>query len=219
MPKPKRRAPVERVERWNIGRLVPYANNPRSHTPEQVELIAASMAKFGQAQLVVVDERGEIIAGHGRVMAAAHLGWPSLMVGIAVGWTEEERRAYRIGDNQLALAADWDRALLRSELALLPSDAVGLLGFGDGDLARLLGGPEAPGEFPAFDEDVETEHSCPRCGYRWSGRADAGEQREAEVDAVAEVHTDGALPPPAEDGRRPRARARRDGRRNERAGA
>lgn len=62
-------APVDRIERWPIGRLVPYVRNPRQHAPEQVEQIAASLREFGQTQLVVVDEAGEIIAGHGRVAA------------------------------------------------------------------------------------------------------------------------------------------------------
>lgn len=110
--------PVEHVERWPIDKLVPYVRNPKQHPPEQVDLIAKSMARFGQAQVILIDEAGEIIAGHGRVLAAQKLGWPSLMVGQARGWNEDEKRAYRIADNELGgtRLAPWNMDLLRVEL-------------------------------------------------------------------------------------------------------
>lgn len=167
------RAPVDRIERRTLSALVPYAQNPRMHSPEQVDQIAASLREFGQTQLVVVDRAGEIIAGHGRVLAAQKLGWESVLVGVAVGWSEQQKRAYRIADNKIALNAAWDSGLLRAELVELKVDgyALDLTGFDAESLATLLASPEAPGEFGAYGEDIPTEHQCPKCGYRWSGGA------------------------------------------------
>ena len=86
-------APVERIERRAVAALTPYAKNPRLHSPEQVKLISASMREHGQTQLIVVDEAGEIIAGHGRILAAEQLDLRTVVVGVAVGWTEAQRRA------------------------------------------------------------------------------------------------------------------------------
>ncbi len=135
-------APVDRIERWPIGKLVPYARNPRLHSPQQVDQIAASMTEYGQAQLIVVDEQGEIIAGHGRVLAAEQLRWKDVAVGIAVGWTEPQRRAYRIVDNKLALSSSWDDALLKMELEGLKTEDydLGLLGFADSELSVIFDG-------------------------------------------------------------------------------
>jgi hypothetical protein len=134
-------APVEKIETWAISKLVPYATNPRLHSPEQVDQIAASMGEFSQTQLVVVDEAGEIIAGHGRVLAAQKLGWKQIKVAIAAGWSDAKKKAYRIADNQIALTSRWDQELLRTELAELKLDEnidLGLLGFDPGYLEGLL---------------------------------------------------------------------------------
>ena len=98
-------------------RYIPYANNPRLHSAADVERIAASILKWGWTNPALVDEQGVLIAGHGRVAAAAKLG---LMVPIPVivarGWGEEEKQAYRLADNELAARGSWDPDLLRSEL-------------------------------------------------------------------------------------------------------
>jgi hypothetical protein len=134
------RPPVERIMRAKVAGLIHYAKNPRLHSAAQVDQIAASMREFGQAQLVVVDEKGEIIAGHGRILAAEKLGWTHVMVGVAVGWTETQKRAYRITDNQLALNSTWDTALLQAELQELRIEnyELGLLGFESDSLVDLL---------------------------------------------------------------------------------
>lgn len=165
------KAPVDRIKRMQVARLIPYANNPRLHSPDQVEQIAKSMGEFGQAQIIVVDEAGEIIAGHGRVMAAQKLGWKHLMVGVAAGWTIAQKRAYRIADNKIALNSDWDRTLLKAELVELKQDgfALDLTGFDADSLVTFLADPAGPAEFAKYDEDVPTEHKCPKCGYKWSG--------------------------------------------------
>ncbi len=173
-----RAAPVERVERWPIAKLLPYARNPKTHPPEQVELIAKSMARFGQAQIVLVDEVGGIIAGHGRVLAAQKLGWDSMVVGEARGWSDEEKRAYRIADNELGgqRLAPWDASLLKIEVRSLgDGDLKSLLGFDQMRLVQFMSDPTAPDEFAEFGEDIAVDHQCPRCGYKWSGGQPAKE--------------------------------------------
>ena len=75
---PTRPWPAERVEQWPIERLIPYADNPRLHSAADIEKIAASILKWGWTNPVLVDEQGVLIAGHGRVAAAARLGLKSI---------------------------------------------------------------------------------------------------------------------------------------------
>ena len=116
--------PADKVERRPIDSLVPYANNARTHSDRQIEQIAASMREWGWTNPVLIGADGGIIAGHGRVMAARSLGYTEAPVMVADGWTDEQRRAYVLADNQLALNAGWDNDLLRFEL-----DALGAAGF------------------------------------------------------------------------------------------
>jgi ParB-like chromosome segregation protein Spo0J len=105
---PTRPWPADRVELWPIETLIPYANNPRLHSAADIERIAASILTWGWANPVLVDEQGVLIAGHGRVAAAARLGLRSIPVIIARGWSEEEKQAYRLADNELAARGSWD---------------------------------------------------------------------------------------------------------------
>ena len=132
---------ADAVERRPIADLTPYANNSRTHSDEQVAQIAASITEFGFTVPVLVDEDGGIIAGHGRVLAAASLGIDAVPVMVARGWTEAQKRAYVIADNKLALNAGWDEELLAAELeALKGMDFdLDLTGFGEDEIAKLLG--------------------------------------------------------------------------------
>src|SRR5258707_15874529 len=96
--------PADRVKRLPIDSISGYTRNPRMHTNNQIDQLSASIKKFGFTNPVIVDERGEIIAGHGRVMAARRLNLPEVPgVVIADGeWSEDDKRAYRIWDNQSA---------------------------------------------------------------------------------------------------------------------
>src|ERR1044071_678862 len=102
---------ADRVERWDIQRLVPYAKNARTHSAAQVDQIAASIREWGWTNPVLVDEAGTIIAGHGRILAGRKLGIDEVPVMIARGWTEAQKRAYVLADNPLALNAAWDGKL------------------------------------------------------------------------------------------------------------
>lgn len=132
----------------SVADLVPYARNARVHSDEQIAKIAASIARFGFNAPVLIDARGEIIAGHGRVLGAARLGWDKVPTIELPHLSEDEKRAYIIADNRLADAATWDDKLLAAELddlAGLDFDLIHELGFDDQHLAQLLDGlePEA----------------------------------------------------------------------------
>lgn len=152
--------PADHVEKRSIDGLVPYARNARTHSDEQVAQIAASIREWGWTTPVLVDEGGQIIAGHGRVMAARKLGIPDVPVMIATGWSEAQKQAYVLADNQLALNAGWDMDLLKVELGDLKEHGfdLDLLGFDAAALDKLLAPdgtegltdpdevPETPGE-------------------------------------------------------------------------
>src|SRR5215831_12050141 len=111
---PVRPWPAERVELWSSDQLIPYGANPRLHSETDVEKIAASIRKWGWTNPVLVDEQGVLIAGHGRAAAAARLGLKSIPVIVARGWSEEEKQAFRLADNELATRGRWDLDLLGS---------------------------------------------------------------------------------------------------------
>jgi len=138
----------ERIQTWPLAKLQPYAKNAKVHGPDQVAKIAASMAEFGWTVPCLVGEDGELIAGHGRVLAAMQLGLTEAPVIVLGHLTEAQRRAYRIADNRLA-ESPWDKAALSAELqALLADDFdLSLVGFSDGELDKLL----------AFDPDSGSE--------------------------------------------------------------
>lgn len=149
--------PADHVERRPVASLIPYARNARSHSPEQVAQLAASIREWGWTTPVLVDEQGTIIAGHGRVLAAQSLGIAEVPVMVAAGWSEAQRRAYVIADNKLALNAGWDPELLPVELGDLKTMGfdLGLTGFGELELGKLLpdeagdGDPDQAPEPPA----------------------------------------------------------------------
>jgi DNA modification methylase len=142
-----------------LGELIPYARNPRTHSGAQVAQIAASVREFGWTNPVLVDGANGIIAGHGRVLAARKLGLERVPVIELAHMSEAQKRAYVLADNQLALNAGWDEALLRLELADLSELGfdLGLIGFGPGELEQLLSGDGRTGlsdddEAPALPE-------------------------------------------------------------------
>jgi hypothetical protein len=134
--------PAEQIERWAIDQLIPYADNARLHSEADIDKLAASLRRFGWTNPALVDENGVLICGHGRVRAAAKLGLSSVPVMVARGWSEEEKRAYRLADNQLTLRGSWDLELLGKELRDIGSGDfdLGLIGFEPDRLERILAG-------------------------------------------------------------------------------
>src|SRR5580658_5659062 len=129
-----------RIERRPIERLIPRASNPRTHTPAQVAQIAASIQEFGWTNPILVGADGDVIAGHGRLLAAQRLGITEVPVIVLAHLSEAQRRALVIADNQLALSAGWDEEKLRIELVVLQEAEfdLTLIGFDDAELVRLL---------------------------------------------------------------------------------
>src|ERR1039458_6770093 len=113
---------ARRIEIWLINRLVPYAKNARTHSPEQVAQIAASIVEFGFVNPILVDTNNGIIAGHGRLLAARKLGLAEVPVVGLDHLSETQRRAYILADNKLAMNAGWDEKMLASELRELETD-------------------------------------------------------------------------------------------------
>src|SRR5215813_13331320 len=150
--------PADKIERWALGRISEKENNPRLHSEQQIEQIAESMKRFGVTTPVLVDERGELIYGHGRFRAAQRLGLESLPVAIARGWSAEEKRAYRIADNQLGLTSEWDLPLLKIELGELKAAGfdMPLLGFNDIELVQFIAGEGDGGPLPSPEEAAQT---------------------------------------------------------------
>lgn len=158
------------VELWPIDRLLPYAANARTHPDEQVAQIAGSIAEFGFNVPCLVDDRGVLIAGHGRIVAAKRLGLQQVPV-IRLGHlTDAQARAFRLADNRIALNAGWDDELLAAELERLKEDGVDLasLGFAEDELDRLLDGLDAGGSSEGEDEAPEPPvHAVTRSGDLW----------------------------------------------------
>jgi ParB-like chromosome segregation protein Spo0J len=132
-----------RIELVPIAKLVPYARNARTHSPEQVAQIAASIGEFGWTNPVLIDDGNEVIAGHGRMAAGLLLGLAELPCIRIKGLSEAQRRALRIADNKLGLNAGWDDALLALELGDLQGLGfdLALTGFGEIELGALFAKP------------------------------------------------------------------------------
>jgi|688.fasta_scaffold138814_1 ParB-like chromosome segregation protein Spo0J len=165
-----------KIEQIKTSMLIPYARNSRTHSEAQVAQIAGSIREFGFTNPVLIDAENGIIAGHGRIMAAQKLGLEEVPCIRLDHLTETQRKAYIIADNKLALNSGWDETMLGLELADLREldFDLNMTGFDGDEIERLLNPPEesaAPSDFADVDENIETEHECPKCSYRWSGNS------------------------------------------------
>jgi len=181
--------PANRVFKKPLKSLVLSEKNARTHSEDQVKQIAASMREWGWTNPVLVDENMGVIAGHGRIMAARLLGLEKAPVMIAEGWSDDQKRAYMIADNQLALNAGWDQALLKGEVADLVASGfdIGLTGLDNIDaLLAGTGGSTEPDDIPAPPETPITEP-----GDIWhlgKHRLVCGDSTDAETVALAIGH-------------------------------
>jgi DNA modification methylase len=152
----KQNWPADKVERRSIGSIIPYARNSRTHSDEQVAQIAASINEWGFTNPILIDIDGEIIAGHGRLLAAQKLGLKDVPCITAVGWSDAQKKAYVIADNKLALNAGWDNDMLAVEFGELKEldFNLDLIGFDPDELASILKEPETEG---LTDEDAVPE--------------------------------------------------------------
>lgn len=151
------------IEYRETASLIPYANNSRTHSDEQVNQVASSIKEFGFTNPVLIDEQGGIIAGHGRVMAAKKLGLTEVPTITLAGLTKAQVKAYVIADNQLALNSGWDLDALKLEVESLSEMEfdISLLGFDEDFLDGLLGEEPVDGltdedEVPELPDDPVT---------------------------------------------------------------
>ena len=119
--------------------LMPYENNSRTHSEEQIDQVVASIKEFNFTNPILIDEQNGIVAGHGRLMAANKLGMREVPCIVMSGLTEAQKKAYIIADNQLALNAGWDLDMLKLEIEALDDLEfdIDLLGF-DNDFMDLI---------------------------------------------------------------------------------
>jgi DNA modification methylase len=124
-----------------IDKLIPYINNARTHSKEQINKLRSSLREFGFINPVIIGRDYGIIAGHGRVMAAREEGISEVPCVFVDHLTEAQKKAYIIADNRMALDAGWDEELLKVEIEALQAEAfdISLTGFGDDELSDLFG--------------------------------------------------------------------------------
>lgn len=136
---------IAKLEECPIDQLIPYHNNPRTHSQAQIRQIMASIQEFGFINPLLIAADHTVIAGHGRLQAARQLHMQTLPVIVLDHLTEAQCHALAIVDNQLPLNAGWDEEMLRRELALLQSEAynLDLLGFDAAELKRVLAACDA----------------------------------------------------------------------------
>jgi DNA modification methylase len=159
------------VVRMLVSLLIPFVGNSRTHSREQITQIARSIEAFGFVNPILVGPDNVIIAGAGRLLAARQLGMTEVPAIVLGHLTEAQRRALVIADNQLAMNAGWDEAMLRLELAALQEAEfdLSLVGFDDEELARLLAAAEEATTGLTDEDDApevaETPVTLP--GDRW----------------------------------------------------
>lgn len=165
-----RLAPVERVA---VASLKPHPQNPMTHGERNVELIKRSLQEFGQAKSIAV-WRGYVVAGCGTLEAARRLGWREVLATRVDYLTEQQALAYLLMDNKSGDEHGYDSdAVAAIVQAIGQEKAERWTGLAPAEVEPLMRGadPGAPAEFPAYDENLATDHKCPKCGYEWSGDA------------------------------------------------
>lgn len=138
-------------------RLIPYINNARTHSPEQINKLRSSLREFGFVNPVIIDRDYNVIAGHGRIMAARAEGITEIPCVFVDHLTEAQKKAYILADNRMALDAGWDEELLKVEIEALKAEDfnIELTGFDPKELDKLLGPDGDDIEDDDFDVDAE----------------------------------------------------------------
>ena len=153
-----------------IKDLIPYINNSRTHDKEQINQICASINEYGWTNPVLIDEKGMIIAGHGRVEAGKKLNIKEVPCIVLSGLTEAQKKAYIIADNKMALNAGWDFNLLSLELENLKEldFDLELTGFNIDEIDSLLKTNEDIEDNEYEEQELKENdtqlHKCPECG-------------------------------------------------------
>lgn len=161
----------------DVGKLVPYINNARTHSPAQIGKLRASIREFDFLSPLVIDRDFNVLVGHGRLDAAKAEGYQKVPCVFADDLTEAQKKAYILADNRMAMDAGWDEELLRIEIESLQGADfdVSLTGFREDEVTDLFAVREDPddtGSNKEYDEgefgDEEFAHECPRCGFKFN---------------------------------------------------
>jgi hypothetical protein len=152
------------IEYYEVNELSPYGNNSRTHSESQIDQLVASISEFGFTNPILIDENAIIIAGHGRLEAAKQLGISEVPTITLAGLTDEQKQAYVIADNKLALNAGWDESLLKIELEGLKSVGfdVSLTGFSNEELRDLLGVGDGNSDELEYSKKINTPTYTPK---------------------------------------------------------
>lgn len=146
-----------------VSKLVPYVNNARTHSPEQVMKLRSSLREFGFINPIIIDRDYGIIAGHGRLLAAKEEGITEVPCVFVDYLTEAQKKAYILADNRMAMDAGWDEELLRVEIEALQGEAfdVSLTGFDEMELADLFkDGSDSGAEDDDYDLSAALEKAA-----------------------------------------------------------
>ena len=146
----------------DINKLVPYANNARTHNKEQILKLRSSLREFGFVNPVIIDKAYNVLAGHGRIEAAKEEGIAEVPCVYADHLTEAQKKAYILADNRMALDAGWDEELLSVEMQELQELGfdLGLTGFDESEIADLFDINSDEAKQDDFDVDAELEKPC-----------------------------------------------------------
>ena len=147
-----------------LGKLVPYVNNARMHSPEQLSKLRSSLREFGFINPVIIDRDFNVIAGHGRIAAAKEEGMEEVPCVFVDYLTEAQKKAYILADNRMALDAGWDEELLRIEIESLQGADFDVLltGFGEDEIADLFAGD---GEKDVKDDDFDLSAALEKAAF------------------------------------------------------
>ena len=147
-----------------LSKLVPYVNNARTHSPEQLTKLRSSLREFGFINPVIIDREFNVIAGHGRIAAAKEEGMEEVPCVFVDYLTEAQKKAYILADNRMALDAGWDEELLRIEIESLQGADfdVSLTGFGEDEIADLFAGD---GEKDVKDDDFDLSAALEKAAF------------------------------------------------------
>ena len=150
------------MELVSIDKLIPYVNNARTHSKEQINKLRSSLREFGFINPVIIGRDYGIIAGHGRVMAAREEGIHEVPCVFVDHLTEAQKKAYIIADNRMALDAGWDEEILRVEIEALQAEAfdISLTGFGEDEISDLFGSDKTDVEDDDYDLTAALEKAA-----------------------------------------------------------
>ena len=152
------------MELVSIDKLIPYVNNARTHSAEQVNKLRASLREFGFINPVIVDRDLNVIAGHGRILAAREEGIKEVPCVYVDYLTEAQKKAYILADNRMAMDAGWDEELLRVEIEALQAEAfdVSLTGFEEQEITDLF---KEENDTGAEDDDFDLSAALEKASF------------------------------------------------------